>query len=227
MAASSTAVSPAEEPMRGSSYVAIAYSRIRHLILSGELPLGARVTVRPLVDQLQLSPTPIRAALAALERQGLLESREHRGYFVPTLSKADMLDIYEIREEIESLASRRVAAAGVGADFIDHLGQLVERQRACIQADDIEGYGDLDVEFHSSIWRASGNARLVGILETLAGQVRMGNNISARSPGRADSSLAEHADIIDAIQRGDAEAAEAATRVHVGRAKAALAELLD
>lgn len=216
-----------ETPVRGSSYVAVAYSRIRHLIFSGELPLGSRVTVRPLADQLQLSPTPIRAALAALERQGLLEVREHRGYFVPTLSRDDMLDIYEIRQEVESLASKRVAGSGARDDIVSTLEDLVEQQRVCVESGDIEGYGDLDVAFHKTIWLASGNGRLVTVLETLVGQVRIGNNITARAPGRATSSLVEHAEIIDAIRRGDAAAAERATREHVGRARQALAELLD
>lgn len=216
-----------ENPVRGSSYVAVAYSSIRHLIFSGELPEGSRVTVRPLADRLQLSPTPIRSALAALERQGLLEVREHRGYFVPVLSREDMLEIYEIREEIESIASRRAATLPSREAIVAELQDLLERQRSCIRSNDIESYGDLDVAFHKTIWRASGNRRLLSVSDTLLGQVRIGNNISARAPGRADASLTEHAEIIDALRRGDAKAAEHATRNHVRRASLALAELLE
>ncbi|GAB3260885.1 GntR family transcriptional regulator [Arthrobacter pigmenti] len=213
-------------PVRGSSYVTIAYSRVRGLILSGELAPGSRVTVRPLADLLDLSPTPIRTALAALERQGLLEIREHRGYFVPKLGREDMLEIYEIREAVDSIASRRVAQSESRADVVTALEALLEQQRSCVAEGDIDAYGDLDVTFHKTIWRSSGNRRLVSVSDTLLGQVRIGNNISARAPGRVQTALAEHSGIIEAIRQGDAEAAERATREHVRRASIALGKLL-
>lgn len=213
-------------PVRGSSYVTIAYSRVRSLILSGKLPPGRRVTVRPLANLLDLSPTPIRTALAALERQGLLEVREHRGYFVPKLGREDMLEIYEIREAVDSIASRRVAQSDSRADVVGALETLLAQQRRCVAEGDIDAYGDLDVAFHKMIWRSSGNRRLVSVSDTLLGQVRIGNNISARAPGRVEKALDEHSAIIEAIRRGDAETAEWATRDHVRKASIALGELL-
>lgn len=214
-------------PAKGSSYVEIAYSQIRRSILSGEIQPGSRVTVRPLSDLLDLSPTPIRTALAALERQGLLESREHRGYFVPKLGRNDMLEIYEIRGEVDSIASRRVAQSSSRETVVAELEDLLQQQRLCIAEGDVDAYGDLDVAFHRTIWRASGNQRLVSLSDTLLGQVRIGNNISARAPGRPELALEEHATIIRTLKEGDAEAAEHATRQHVLKASQAFAELLD
>lgn len=215
------------EPVRGSSYVTIAYSSIRRLILSGEIPEGARVTVRPLAERLGLSPTPIRSALAALEHQGLLEVHAHRGYFVPVLSRDDLLEIYEIRENIEGIASRRAAQSPERASVIARLEELLEEQIECVAAGRMEDYGDLDVEFHRVIWRSSDNKRLVSFSDMLLGQLRVGNNISMRMPKRVADSLVEHRAIIEAIRAGDPVAAEHATREHVQGASAALANQLE
>lgn len=218
---------PVGTPVRGSSYVSIAYSQLRSLILSGELAPGSRVTVRPLADRLQLSPTPIRTALAALQRQGLLEAHEHRGYFVPRLGRDDMLEIYEIREAVDSIASRRVAQAATRADVVDTLSELLEQQRECVRHGDLDTYGDLDVAFHRMIWHGSGNRRLVSVADNLMGQVRIGNNISARAPGRLAVALEEHSAIVEALRRGDSELAEHATREHVRKASEAFGQILD
>lgn len=215
------------DPVRGSSYVSIAYSQIRRLILSGDLAPGERVTVRPLADQLRLSPTPIRAALAALQRQGLLEVQEHRGYFVPKLGRDDMLELYELREALDSIASRRAAQSESRADLVTKLEDLLLQQQRCVAEGDIDAYGELDVIFHESIWHGSGNRRLVSVADNLLGQVRIGNNISARAPGRPEAALREHAAIIDALRNADAPAAERATRHHVRRASLALGKLLE
>lgn len=214
-------------PVRGSSYVSIAYDEIRRLILAGELAPGVRVTVRPLVDRLDLSPTPIRAALATLERQGMLEIREHRGYFVPTLGRDDMLEIYELRGAIDSIAARQVSQSSDRDVLVGRLTELLDQQRGCVDDGEIDAYADLDQDFHRAIWDASGNRRLASICENLVGQLRIGNNISARVPGRPAASLSEHRAIIDGIVAGDPDSAERAARQHVERAREALSEMMS
>ncbi|MQA17733.1 MAG: GntR family transcriptional regulator, partial [Pseudonocardiaceae bacterium] len=72
-----------------------AYDYVRAAVIEGALTPGSRVTVRPLAEHLGLSPTPIKAALATLEREGFLLSIPHRGYFVPHVDTKDLLEIYE------------------------------------------------------------------------------------------------------------------------------------
>lgn len=213
-------------PVRGNSYVEVAYSHLRRLILAGDLAPGNRVTVQPLTADLGLSPTPIRTALAALERQGLLEVQEHRGYFVPKLSREDILEIYEIREVIDSVASRRVAQLESREHIVKTLEDLLGQQRQAVAAGDISAYRDLDVTFHKTIWQSSGNHRLRSLAENLLGQVRIGNNVSSRVPGRVQVALKEHSAIIEALRDGSAKRAESATRTHVREASHALADYL-
>jgi DNA-binding GntR family transcriptional regulator len=212
--------------VRGSSYVSVAYHEVRARILSGDLAPGTRVTVRPLADSLELSPTPIRTALAALERQGLLEVHEHRGYFVPLLGRDDLLEIYELREAVDGIASRRAARSEDRERLVTTLEDLLERQRASVDVADLDTYAELDVAFHRAIWQGSNNRQLASLSENLLGQVRIGNNISVRAPGRPQIALQEHATIVDAIRRGDAPGAERATRTHVRKASRVLAQLL-
>lgn len=213
-------------PVRGNSYVEVAYGHLRRLIVAGELAPGTRVTVQPLTEELGLSPTPIRTALAALERQGLLVAHEHRGYFVPQLSLEDILEIYEIREVIDSVASRRVAQLKSRGAIVSTLEDLLEQQRHAVAAGDISAYRDLDLAFHKTIWQGSGNHRLLSLAENLLGQVRIGNNVSSRVPGRVDIALEEHSLIVDALREGSATDAERVTRAHVREASKALADHL-
>lgn len=215
------------EAVRGDGLVSVAHTQIRKLILSGELSPGDRVTVRPLVSRLGLSPTPIRTALAALERQGLLESREHRGFFVPQFSASDLMEIYELREALEVIACRRTIQSASRLDVANGMDVLLEQQRAFVSAGDLAGYADLDVRFHQLLWIGSGNKRLVGVADNLFGQMRIGNNISTRVPGRPEASLSEHGAIVLALRDGDARGAERAVRAHIRTAAKAMSELME
>lgn len=221
-------VSAEEIPSIGSSSVsAEAYDAIRRLIVAGKLEPGSHVAVRPLSELFGISPTPIRTALAQLARDGLLESHARRGYFVLSLDRQDMLDIYELREAVDGMASRRVAERSDKRELITHLRELLEQMNEAVRAGDIDLYGELDVEFHGSIWRSAENRRLAVIANNLLGQVRAGNRISARAPGRLPVALDEHVQIVDALESGDVAEAERVTRHHVQQAKLALIQSLD
>lgn len=190
------------EAVRGDGLVSVAHSEIRRMIVSGDLAPGDRVTVRPLVSLLGLSPTPIRTALAALERQGLLESRDHRGFFVPQFSLGDLLEIYELREALEVIACRRTVQSPLCMQIVADMESLLEQQRELVEAGDVAGYADLDVKFHQLLWVGSGNKRLAGVSENLFGQMRIGNKISTQMPGRPEASLNEHEAIVTALRSG-------------------------
>lgn len=199
-----------------------AYEHVRAAVVDGALRPGARVTVRPLAEELGMSPTPIKAALATLEREGFLVSIPHRGYFVPQVDVDDLIEIYELREAVDGVAARRAARAAGRAELADRLAELLAAQRRCVGAGDLRAYGELDVEFHHLIWEGSGNVRLLAAAENLIAQVRLGNRWSARAPGRLPDALDEHEAILEAIRRGDSRTAERLLRRHVRQSCAAL-----
>ncbi|KUJ36856.1 HTH-type transcriptional repressor RspR [Streptomyces sp. MBT84] len=204
-----------------------AYDHVRAAILDGSLTPGSRVTVRPLTEELGLSPTPIKTALAALEREGFLIAVPHRGYFVPEAGTDDLLELYELREAVDGLAARRTAVAPDHDQIATQLRQLLAEQREAIEANNLNRYGELDLEFHRLIWEGSGSRRLIPIAENLIAQVRLGNRLSARAPGRLSVAVDEHEAILEAIRKGDPRAAERHIRRHVREAGQALRRYLE
>lgn len=200
------------------TYAQQAYAEIRRLILEGVLVSGSKVVVRPLSERLKLSATPIKSALAALERDGFLVAIPHRGYFVPEVSVQDMREIYELREVLDGIAARNAASGESRQSLVkDVLQPLYEEQERSVLAGDAMGYSDADMEFHRAIWHAAGNARLAQVTDNLGGQLRFGSGSSSRSPGRIPKALREHAVIMDAVANGAAARAEREARAHVRR----------
>jgi DNA-binding GntR family transcriptional regulator len=208
-----------------SSLVRSAYEAVREAVLERRLLPGERVTVRPFTELLDISPTPVKAALAILEREGFLVSRKHSGYFVAELTVADMRDIYELRSAVDALAARDVARTRP-AGLLDRLGELLDGQRAALREDDVETYAELDREFHALIWHGSANRRLTAVADLLTAQLRLGHNLTTAMPGRPRAGLDEHLEIMDALRSGDTAAAEQATRRHVAQVIRALEKVL-
>ncbi|RIQ11022.1 GntR family transcriptional regulator [Jiangella rhizosphaerae] len=193
-----------------------AYSDIRAMIVGGELPPGTKLIVRLLSERLGLSATPIKSALAALERDGFLVAIPHRGFHVPRVGPRDMLEIYELREMLDGVAARRVARSPSAAELVRTvLDPLLAQQREHGDDGDLAGLRDLDAEFHRAIWHASGNGRLAVVGDNLSGQVRLA--WSGRPSGGIARTLREHEAIAAAIAAGDPARAERASRAHVRR----------
>ena len=214
----------AEHPNR-SGLVDEAYAAIRARILDGRIPPGSRVTVRPLADKLDLSATPIKGALVALEREGIISSRLHKGFFVPELGADDMREIYDMREALDVVSAER-AAASVTATRARKLLNFCAKQEALIGAADIDGYRELDLEFHRSLWALSGNSRIEKAGGSLLDQMRLGNALTASLPGRAATAVTEHLAIAQAIAEQNVRVAGVAAKDHIRHAREAFEETL-
>ncbi len=198
-----------------------AYKALRQAILGRKIPPGRKLVVRVLAEDLGLSPTPVKEALSALEREGLVVAVPHRGYFVLEPGLEDVREIYSLREVLEGLAAR-LAVQNNGRTLLKKLERLFKKQCEAAEKRDIETYGDLDLAFHRCFWEASGSKRLLAAAETIDGQIRMLINSSAAIPGRLPKSRAEHEAILQAVRDKDLEAVEVAMRTHVRNAGQAL-----
>lgn len=205
-----------------STLSSMAYRELRRAVLSGRLAPGSHVTVRPLCEEFGLSATPVKAALTALEREGLLVLHPHRGFFVPEVDREGMRELYELREVLDGIAARRVAALASRDELVTRLTSLLEEQRVEVAAGNLSGYSDLDVLFHQEILAAAGNGRLQHVAENMIGQLRLGRATSARVPGRPNAALVEHDEIVAAIAAGQHHQAERLARRHVRRSATAL-----
>jgi len=194
-----------------------AYRTLRSAILERRLRPGRKLVVRVLAEEMGLSPTPIKAALAALEREGLVVGVPHHGYYVPEPTPTDIEELYALREVVEGLAASLAASRGDAA-LDAQLDWLLRQQRDCVAVGDVERYGDLDLAFHRALREAARNARLMRVAEAFNGQIRLLISTSARLPGRLSTSVREHEAIVEAVRRRDTASAESAMRQHVRQA---------
>lgn len=205
----------ASEAVRRVSVTQEAYAAIRLMLLSGELPPGSRVTVRPIVEKLGLSATPVKGALINLEREGVLELKANRGFFVPELGEHDLREIFQLRGALDRLAGSLAAESDDHEKIAERLRAECEVQRQHLDTGDVDAYRRADLEFHRNVWKLSGNSRLQRTGEQLMDQMRLSNSVSARQPGRVMRSLTEHLVLVDAIAAGDAERAGEAAITHI------------
>jgi DNA-binding GntR family transcriptional regulator len=154
----------------------------------------------------------VREALATLEREGLVRVEPHRGASVFSPSEAEVRDHYEIRIALEVLAVRRAAALCTSADAA-RLQALLDRMR---QTSDPALYVELNERFHSELYELGGNLQLTMLIATLRDRDRVYMRLYAARQVPSERLDREHQLILDACIRGDAEAADAALRAHLG-----------
>src|SRR5678815_3145834 len=144
--------------------------RIREMILRGELPPGERLGEEALAERLGVSRTPIRQALPALAREGLLAAAGRRGYVVRSFSPQDVLDAIETRGLLEGLAARRIAERGPAPELLAQLQECLAEGDAILakkkfESADEQRYGEMNGRFHALIVEGAGS-RIVA--DTLA-----------------------------------------------------------
>jgi DNA-binding GntR family transcriptional regulator len=197
-------------------------SHIRDRILSGQLAAGARIDQNALAADLGISIIPVREALRQLEAEGLIEKRPYRGAFVTELSLSELLDIYTIREELEDLAAR-LAVSRMTPETLAALEALLADMAMATAAGDRDALFDLNGAFHFTIYTASGNAILCQMIESLWERSTVFRRRFTFMPERAERSLAEHREILEACRRGDIDAVGAAVRRNVAATTEAIA----
>jgi DNA-binding GntR family transcriptional regulator len=197
----------------------LAYERLRQAIIDGEFEPGKRLTELSIAALFGISRTPIREAFFRLERDGLV--RGTRGWGIEVVDpRQELTDIYHIREALEGRAAR--LAAGRGSD--EEIARIVALAQASADTDpnDVDTRARLNEEFHLAVTAASHAERLqrlVGEYRELFASPRRLRQLTIEETRRA---VDDHRLIADAIQRRDAEAAEAAVRLHLHHAYGAI-----
>ncbi len=197
---------------------------IRQAILTGKLPGGSKLVQEPLAKELGASRVPIREALRKLEAEGLVRFTPHRGAVVTPISAEDVKNIFELRVALETLAARRGAAQLTPADLAE-MSRLVIQMRRATRAPDV--WLELNRRFHSTIYAASGNPRLVRLIDGLRAQTTPYQRLSIKVPGRMGTSEAEHSAILEGCVRRDGPLTARATTDHLHRTERLLIDLLE
>jgi GntR family transcriptional regulator, rspAB operon transcriptional repressor len=194
----------------GANHTETAYYTIKRRIIELELPPGGQFTEAELAREWGMSKTPVREALARLQRDGLVESIPRAGYSVRPVTLRTTEALCEFRSIVEPKAAELAARRAVPEPALERLERLAESELAGSFKDErnsIDGYLRAHFEFQAIIANASGNDRLAGsiasVLDDLERVLRMVLTILHWSQSR----VAERAAIVDALRRRDPEAA--------------------
>jgi DNA-binding GntR family transcriptional regulator len=181
---------------------------IRELIQSGELAPGSVLRQRDLAKRFGVSPTPVREALRKLESEGFITSELHRGAVVVRSENSRLFENFLIRANLESLAAG-LAAQKVTPDDLDDLMKIFEELKQLDQDD--KRRAALNRRFHFRIYEAARSPTLLALLNFLWGALDGGPRVF-RSQEASDQ---HHFAMLQALRRGDGNAAAEFTRLHV------------
>ncbi|MGW1157921.1 GntR family transcriptional regulator [Streptomyces sp. NPDC002519] len=205
-----------EPVQRPSSLTDLAYTRLRAAILDGDLAPGEALSVVALSELLDMSRSPVRAAVERLTAEGLF-SLSGGSPVVREVSKADLLDALQIRAPLEGLAAE-LAAPRLTEEQTTELAELNERFAAAVSQGDSKAARKADLEFHQRVQAECGNAMLVEHLDRVQSFLVLAA-YSAAWEHTWDQAVPEHAAIIDALRARDPRAACLAASAHVSRAR--------
>lgn len=193
------------------------FQDLRRAILEGDMPAGKKISEPELAGLYKVSRGSLREAISKLENCNLVTRKPNIGARIISFSVEQLMEIYQIREAMEGMATR-LAAGNISAEDLAHLLSLLDRQKEAVseskRLQQPSLHHDSDLDFHFCIIQASGNERLIRMLcEDLYDLVRFYR--FRLNPSYTPMALQEHGLIVDAIQRRDGEMAELLMRHHI------------
>jgi len=171
---------------------------------------GTKTSERAIAEELQVSRTPVREALAVLEQLAIVEQTPQVGVAVRQISIEEVEGVLQIREGIETSAVKRLARSADRDNAIAELGLAVERMKGLRQ--DIYAFMEADTSFHCSIIRLSGLGPHVGIMQSLRDRIhlhRLQQQDGLPKNGEISDIVEEHSRMVGSLRAGPREAVEA------------------
>ncbi|MBI5968840.1 MAG: GntR family transcriptional regulator [Deltaproteobacteria bacterium] len=191
-----------------------AYQEMKRIILKRQIPPGGKLNEGELAKTLGISRTPVREAINRLEKEGLVEIFPQRGAFVVQFSEKDVYELFLIRENLEGLAAY-LAAAKMNERHQAKLNSCVQGFEEPFSEEDTRRYAREDFKFHQTIVAISEARRLINLISTLHDHIRMFRLTTIGLSGRMKASLAEHRQILAALEKRDPEESEQRMRQHI------------
>jgi DNA-binding GntR family transcriptional regulator len=189
-------------------------SRVREKIYAYELSPGDWIDEQRLAEELGISRTPLREGLKLLAAEGLVTVKPRRGSYVTKLTDEDVDEIFALMARLEGWCAFE-AAARLDDDSMAGLERLHGTLEVHAAAHDAGRYHENNVEFHSAIQQLSGNRWLANVVADLRIVMRLARVQTLRYPGRFETSIEEHRDLMAALRARDPARAEASMRTHL------------
>lgn len=209
---------------RKQSLTDAVYVAIKERIICLHMPPGSHCTEGHLAQELGSSKTPVREALARLEREGFVQVSSRLGYSVAPVTLRDVRNLFELRILLEG------EAAALAASRISDAAQLRLLEEAATIGYDHDDQSSIarflcsNTQFHVTIAKAGGNDRMVRVLEEVLDQMTRLFHLSLALTSRADQLVHEHQDLVKAVVSGDANRAR---ELAVGQIRASQTMVID
>jgi DNA-binding GntR family transcriptional regulator len=198
---------------------------LRKAILQGRFAPGARLVERELCELMGVSRVSVREAFRQLESEGIIENIPNRGPVVATLSRAQVKDVYEVRQALEALAAK-LFASNATEKQIEELSNATETLALVYRSGNVDEIVAAKDVFYGVLYSGCGNEVAPQMLTILNARMNLLRRISLSSPGRLEKSLGEMHRLMAAIRKRDGDSAQAAASDHIqNAAEAALAQI--
>lgn len=199
-----------------STFAERAYVALKDVILSIDVYEGrdeVRLDERALAQDLGISRTPVREAMAQLEREGFVRSVPRRGIYVVRKTKQEVIEMITVWAALESMAARLMTKVASDDEIAGLRKMFATFEDGRVRAH-LDEYSDVNIEFHQTIVRLSRNAVLLSLAENLFTHMRMIRRTTIGEQDRADRSIRDHMNIIEALEARDTDRAEDLVRNH-------------
>lgn len=203
----------------------VVFNTLRQAILTGELKPGERLMEIHLANRLGVSRTPIREAIRKLELEGLVTMIPRRGAEVAQITEKSMKDVLEVRRTLDAL-SAELACERISEEGEEELKKACQAFEDAVKTKDTKSIAKADVALHDIIAKATGNQRLIQLINNLAEQMYRYRFEYIKDASQHERIIEEHRIIYESIVKKDKEAAAQMAKIHIdNQEKAVIARI--
>lgn len=203
----------------------VVFHTLREAILKGELKPGERLMELQLAAKLGVSRTPIREAIRMLEQEGLAVTIPRKGAEVAKMTEKDMEDVLQVREALDELAAT-IACEQMTTEQLEALRNTMREFEEFTKTGNVKKIAEADVEFHDIIYQATGNPKLVNMLNNLREQMYRYRIEYLKDEKNYPMLIQEHSEIVEGLMAKDKAKVSAAMHRHVENQVVAVKEII-
>lgn len=199
----------------------VVFNTLRQAILTGELKPGERLMEIHLANRLGVSRTPIREAIRKLELEGLVKMIPRRGAEVAQITEKSMNDVLEVRRAMDVLCVE-LACERISNEELEHLKKACTDFEQAVKTKDAKRIAQADVALHDIILHATGNMRLIQLVNNLSEQMYRYRFEYIKDFSQHERLVEEHRIIYESLVQKDKETASQAAKTHIDNQKKAI-----
>lgn len=195
-----------------------AYNYIKTRIIRGEYKPSEKLVEMQLAKEIGVSRNTIKNALLMLQKENLVDIEKNKGAKIKSFTLEEVLNYLEIREVLEGVIAKS-AALHISAERLNELELILKKMESLIEQKKLDEYSQMNKVFHKVIYDSSMNQQAVDMVLVIKDQLLRYHFRTILIPGRTESSLGEHKEILEALKARDPERADQAIRKHISHVK--------